>query len=61
MECGRIGEDADLLLMDLADDMPATVAKEMPSASEIAACRWLPDNELAVYAEEYRRNGFQGG
>jgi pimeloyl-ACP methyl ester carboxylesterase len=48
-------------IMDLADDMPATVAKEMPSAAEIAACRWLPERELAVYAEEYRRNGFQGG
>ena len=29
-------------IMDLADDMPAAVAKEMPSAAEIAACRWLP-------------------
>ena len=48
-------------IMDLADDMPIAVAKEMPSAAEIAACRWLPDDELAVYAEEYRRNGFQGG
>ena len=48
-------------IMDLADDMPATVAKEMPSAAEIAACRWLPDSELAVYAAEYRRTGFQGG
>ena len=33
----------------------------MPSAAEIAACRWLPDSELAVYAGEYQRNGFQGG
>jgi pimeloyl-ACP methyl ester carboxylesterase len=48
-------------IMDLADDMPAAVAKEMPSTAQIAACRWLPDRELAVYAEEYRRNGFQGG
>jgi pimeloyl-ACP methyl ester carboxylesterase len=48
-------------IMDLADTMPEAVAKEMPSAAEIAACRWLPDRELAVYAEEYRRNGFQGG
>ena len=48
-------------IMNLADDMPATVAKEMPSAAEIAACRWLPDRELAVYAAEYARNGFQGG
>src|SRR6204780_332813 len=48
-------------IMDLADDIPTAVAKEMPSAAEIAACRWLPDAELAVYAGEYRRNGFQGG
>ncbi len=48
-------------IMDLADDMPTAVAREMPSAAEIAACKWLPDDELAVYAGEYRRNGFQGG
>ncbi len=48
-------------IMDLADDMPTAVAKEMPSPQEIAACRWLPDDELAVYAGEYRREGFQGG
>lgn len=48
-------------IMDLADDMPAAVAKEMPSATEIAAGKWLPDSELAVYAGEYERTGFQGG
>jgi len=48
-------------IMDLADDMARTVAKEMPSVGEIAACKWLPDQELAVYAAEYQRNGFQGG
>ena len=48
-------------VMDLAEDMPATVAKEMPTASEIAACTWLLDEELAVYSAEYQRNGFQGG
>jgi pimeloyl-ACP methyl ester carboxylesterase len=48
-------------IMDLADDMPTAVAKEMPSPQEIAACRWLPDEELTVYAGEYRREGFQGG
>ncbi|HEV2187322.1 MAG TPA: alpha/beta hydrolase, partial [Stellaceae bacterium] len=48
-------------IMDLADDMAAGVAKEMPSPAEIAACQWLPDRELAVYAGEYQRNGFQGG
>jgi pimeloyl-ACP methyl ester carboxylesterase len=48
-------------IMDLAEDMPATVAKEMPTAAEIAACHWLPNSELAVYAGEFERTGFQGG
>jgi pimeloyl-ACP methyl ester carboxylesterase len=48
-------------IMDLNEGMAETVAKEMPSAAEIAANKWLPDKELAVYAEEYGRNGFQGG
>ena len=47
--------------MDLAQDMAATVAKEMPSAAEIAANGWLPDSELAYYSAEYGRTGFQGG
>jgi pimeloyl-ACP methyl ester carboxylesterase len=48
-------------VMDLAQDMPATVAPEMPSADAVAVCRWLPDDALAVYAAEYARTGFQGG
>ena len=48
-------------VMDLAKTMPETVAQEMPSAREIAANGWLPDHELAVYASEYQRTGFQGG
>jgi len=48
-------------IMDLDKNMAETVAPEMPSASEIAANKWLPDGELAVYAAEYERNGFQGG
>ena len=48
-------------IMDLNENMAETVAKEMPSASEIAANKWLPDAELTVYAEEYGRNGYQGG
>ena len=58
---GELAKMPTYYIMDLADDMPAAVAKEMPSAAEIAACRWLPDSELAVYAAEYQRNGFQGG
>ena len=41
--------------------MAATVAPHMPSPQQIADCAWLPDAELAVYAAEYARNGFQGG
>jgi pimeloyl-ACP methyl ester carboxylesterase len=48
-------------IMDLAETMAETVAKEMPPPAAIAACRWLPDDELAVYAGEYGRTGFQGG
>ncbi|MGA2126167.1 MAG: alpha/beta fold hydrolase, partial [Xanthobacteraceae bacterium] len=48
-------------IMDLDKDMAATVASEMPSPAAIAACRWLPDRELAVYSGEYVRTGFQGG
>jgi pimeloyl-ACP methyl ester carboxylesterase len=48
-------------VMDRDKDMAETVAEVMPTAAEIAACKWLPDNELAVYTEEYKRTGFQGG
>jgi pimeloyl-ACP methyl ester carboxylesterase len=48
-------------VMDLGETMPETVAKEMPTPAEIAANTWLPDSELAYYAAEYQRTGFQGG
>ncbi|HZU90578.1 MAG TPA: alpha/beta hydrolase, partial [Stellaceae bacterium] len=48
-------------IMDLDKGMAETVAVEMPSPAQIAACRWLPDDELAVYSAEYARTGFQGG
>jgi pimeloyl-ACP methyl ester carboxylesterase len=48
-------------VMDLNKGMAETVAAEMPSAAQVAACRWLPDSELRVYSEEYGRTGFQGG
>jgi pimeloyl-ACP methyl ester carboxylesterase len=47
--------------MDRNETMAQAVAKEMPSAAQIAACQWLPDPELRVYSDEYARNGFQGG
>jgi pimeloyl-ACP methyl ester carboxylesterase len=48
-------------VMDLNQTMPETVAREMPSAAQIAANRWLPDSELAFYSAEYQRTAFQGG
>jgi pimeloyl-ACP methyl ester carboxylesterase len=48
-------------VMELDKDMPATVAPHMPSPAEIAACTWLTEAELSLYAAEYARNGFQGG
>ena len=48
-------------IMDLNKNMAETVASEMPSPAQIAACRWLPDSELRVYSAEYQRTGFQGG
>ncbi len=46
-------------VMDRGAGMADTVAAEMPDARQIAANRWLPDRELAVYATEFGRTGFQ--
>jgi pimeloyl-ACP methyl ester carboxylesterase len=48
-------------IMDLEENMAETVAAEMPSAAQIAACQWLAEDELTVYSSEYERTGFQGG
>ncbi len=48
-------------IMDLGEDMAQTVARVMPSAASVAACRWMSEPELAVYSGEYGRIGFQGG
>ena len=48
-------------IMELDKGMAETVAPMMPSTAEVAACKWLPDDELRVYGSEYERTGFQGG
>jgi pimeloyl-ACP methyl ester carboxylesterase len=48
-------------VMDLHMGMAETVAAQMPSPSEVAACGWLTEAELTVYTSEYARTGFQGG
>jgi pimeloyl-ACP methyl ester carboxylesterase len=58
---GELAKMPTYYIMDLHKNMAETVAAEMPSPAQIAACRWLPESELAVYASEYERTGFQGG
>ena len=48
-------------IMEHGQNMAETVAAEMPSARETAACGWLSEDELAVYADAFSRTGFQGG
>ena len=48
-------------VMERTRGMAETVAPFMPTPAQIAACRWLPDDVLAVFSEDYARTGFQGG
>ncbi|KAL2434977.1 hypothetical protein ABEF95_011861 [Exophiala dermatitidis] len=52
-------------IMDLADTMRQAVARDMevedPETVSSRSSRWLSDQELAVYVEEYSRTTFQGG
>ncbi len=57
----RLALMPDYYIMGLDDTMPEAVGREAPSAAEVAANAWLTEEELAVYAAEYVRNGFQGG
>src|SRR6266849_2506618 len=47
-------------VMEKDKGMAETVAPFMPSAAEIAACKWLTEAEVEVYATEYARTGFTG-
>ncbi len=47
-------------VMDKDKGMAETVAGEMPSAAEIATCKWLTDAEVGVYVTEYSRTQFTG-
>src|SRR5690242_7192121 len=47
-------------VMERDKGMAATVAPFMPSAAEIAQCKWLTEAEVEVYATEYARTRFTG-
>ena len=58
---GELAQLPTYYVMDLNATMAETVAPFMPSKEEVAACHWLPDDELQIYAQEFSRTGFQGG
>jgi pimeloyl-ACP methyl ester carboxylesterase len=47
-------------VMEKDKGMAATVAPFMPSPAEIAACKWLTEADVDVYATEYSRTQFNG-
>jgi pimeloyl-ACP methyl ester carboxylesterase len=47
-------------VMEKDKGMAETVAPFMPTAADIAACKWLTEDEVEVYATEYGRTGFTG-
>src|SRR2546430_10570792 len=47
-------------VMERDKGMAETVAPMMPSAAEIAACKWLTEAEVDVYATEYARTQCTG-
>jgi len=52
-------------IMDKEDTMREAIARDManedPRVVRQKSRRWLSDQELAVYVDEYSRNSFQGG
>ncbi|HWQ38482.1 MAG TPA: alpha/beta hydrolase [Burkholderiales bacterium] len=58
---GELAKMPTYYIMDLNKGMAETVAPETPSPAQVAACKWLTEEELRVYSAEYERNGFQGG
>ena len=50
-------------VMNSGDTMGDVADADMPTVETVEkkSSRWLPEEELAVYAGEYARTGFQGG
>jgi hypothetical protein len=45
----------------MRESVKAAMTSSDPNLSAAPPLSWLPDSELAVYAESWGRNGFQGG
>ena len=48
-------------IMPLKKSMPETIADMMADQDISATETWMPDEDLAVYVQEWSRTGFQGG
>jgi len=57
---GEMAQIPTYYVMERDKGMAETVAPMMPSAAEIAACKWLTEPEVDVYATEYARTQFTG-
>ncbi|HEY1426013.1 MAG TPA: alpha/beta hydrolase [Caulobacteraceae bacterium] len=57
----QLGLLPDYYVMPLAATMPEAVAPFMPAPAQIAACAWLTEAELGVYARAFEHGGMQGG
>ena len=47
--------------MNKNETMADTVINNMPSNEEIENCKWLTNDEIDIYANEYSKTTFQGG
>jgi pimeloyl-ACP methyl ester carboxylesterase len=56
----EIGQMPTYYVMEKDKGMAATVAPFMPSPADTAACKWLTEAEVEVYATEYARTQFTG-
>jgi pimeloyl-ACP methyl ester carboxylesterase len=48
-------------IMPLNKSMPETIADMMKDEDKSATKRWMSDDDLGVYVQEWSRTGFQGG
>ena len=56
----ELGKMPTYYVMERDKGMAANVAPFMPSAAEIANCKWLTEAEVDVYVTEYSRTEFTG-
>lgn len=58
---GSLAQLPSYYIMDAGIGMAETVMPYLPDAGQVAACDWLTDDELNIYAHAFQATGFQGG